>query len=294
MLKHVRAMRPRSLVGLLFVLSALLFFTYPADAQNADTTPPTFVSATTSRDGIEVMVTFSEDIAVIALVSTLSERYGVSKGMILKDLMTVAVGGRDNVLISSSYSGTVLTLRLEGPNARSGQEVKVAYNNIIAEEPGGVLTDSADNAVELFDFQPVTNASVDDSALNLGDQPVWDTSTLSICEGQSGTYGVSLPSQPTGNLGIGTLFTPWDVIYPRPEYLSFTQDNWDTDQTIAVVTDVGDDDYTNWAMVFHRIDGVNVSQTYDKVVRVLVLEERKLQYSRPTSVPGRIRRCRGE
>ena len=239
----------------------------------ADTTAPTFVSATTSRDGIEVMVTFSEDIAVSPLVSTLAEKYGVTQGMILKDLMTVTVDGRDNVLISSSYSGPVLTLRLENPQARTGQVVKVAYNNIFAQEPGGVLTDSAYNAVELFDFQSVTNASVDDSASTFIDQPVLDKSTLTLCEGQDGTYGVSLPSQPTGNVGIGTLFTPWDIVYPSPEYLSFTQDNWDTDQTITILTDVDDDDYTNWAMVYNRISGVDVTQTYDKVIRVLVLEE---------------------
>ena len=265
-----------ALKGLLLAIAllfAMLCFAYRADAQGVDTTPPTFVSATTSEDGIQVMVTFSEDITVIPLVATLAERYGVAQGMILKDLFNVTVAGKDNLLISSSYSGPVVTLRLEGPNPRTGQEVRVAYNNIFTEEPGGVLTDSAGNALARFDAQPVTNASVDDSALNFVDQPVLDKSTLSICEGQTGSYGVSLPSQPTGNVGIGTLYTPWDIVYPSPEYLSFTQDNWETAQTVTILTDVDDDDYTNWAMVIHRINGVDVTQTYDKAIRVLVLEE---------------------
>ena len=66
------------------------------------------------------MVTFSEDITVIPLVATLAERYGVAQGMILKDLFNVTVAGKDNLLISSSYSGPVVTLRLEGPNPRDG------------------------------------------------------------------------------------------------------------------------------------------------------------------------------
>ena len=265
-----------ALKGLLLaivLLFALLCFAYPAYAQGVDTTPPTFVSAMTSEDGIQVMVTFSEDITVIPLVATLAERYGVTQGMILKDLFNVTVAGKDNLLISSSYSGPVVTLRLEGPNARTGQEVRVAYNNIFTEDPGGVLTDSAGNALARFDAQPVTNASVDDSALNFVDQPALDKSTLSICEGQTGTYGVSLPSQPTGNVGIGTLFTPWDVVYASPENLTFNQENWETAQTVTILTDVDDDDYTNWAMVFHRTNGVDVTQTYDKVIRILVLEE---------------------
>lgn len=141
---------------------------YPAHAQNVDTTPPTFVSATTNRDGVEVIITFSEDITVVPLVSTLADRHSVSQGEIFKDLMTVAVDGRDNVLISSSFTDPVLTVKLEGPNVKSGQEVKVEYNNIFAGEPGGVLTDSVGNAGELFDLQSVTNASVDASLYRTG------------------------------------------------------------------------------------------------------------------------------
>lgn len=59
-----------------------------------------------------VMVTFSEDIAVSSHVTDLAERYDISAGVILSLVMTVTVDGNENVLISSSYSGFVLTLRL--------------------------------------------------------------------------------------------------------------------------------------------------------------------------------------
>ena len=242
-------------------------------AHAQDTTPPTLESATTSADGIEVMLTFSEDIAVSSHISTLAERYSVSEGMILKDVMTVTVDGRDNVLISASYSGSVLTLRLETPQVREGQTVQVAYNNIFATEPGGVLTDAARNAVELFDLQTVTNASEDDSALNYIDPPVLSKSTLILCEGDDDPYGVSLPSQPDGNSGVGTLFSPYDIVFPDPEYLGFTQDNWDSNKTITALTDVDNDSYTNWAVIYHRINGVDLARTYDRVIRILIREE---------------------
>ena len=259
-----------AIVGVLLLLTCS-FST--AQAQSPDTTPPTFVSATTSTDGIEVVVTFSEDIAVSSLVTDLAARYGVSEGMILKDVMSVTVDGTENVLFRSSYSGPALTLRLDGPEVREGQIVEVAYNNIFAQEPGGVLTDRSGNAVELFDFQAVENASVYGGAQNLGARPVLDRSTLTICEGDSGSYGVSLPSQPRGTLGIGLFFSPHDVAFPNREYLSFNRDNWNVPKTISAGTSVDTDDHPNWGLIYHRIDGVKSETTYEKVIRILVLEQ---------------------
>ncbi len=251
--------------------------------QAQDTTPPTLESATTSRDGIEVILTFSEDLAVSSHISTLAERYNVPEYKILKDGMTVTVDGRDNVLLSASYSGSVLTLRLETTQVLEGQEVKVAYNNIFATEPGGALTDTVGNAVEPFDLQTVANASEDDNSIDYIGPPVLSQQTLTLCEGDDGDYGVSLPSQPDGNIGVGTLFTPWDMVLPSPEYVSFTQDNWDTNKTITALTAVDDDSYANWAMIYHRIDGVDEAETYDSVVRILILEQ---DHADPAPVAG--------
>ena len=251
-----------------------------------DTTPPTFVSAVTSRDGIEVKVTFSEDIVVGSHITTLATRYSIGAGWILKNVMTVTVDGHDNILFRSSYSGSVLTLRLEGPHVRTGQVVQVAYNNIFAQEPGGALVDSSGNAVELFDAQPVTNASVAGDTFTPAETPVLNKQTLSICEGQAGIYGVSLASQPTGNVGVSTLMNPARSILPSTQYLTFNTGNWDTPKTISVSTVVDDDDYTNWEMVYHRINGVALRLTYDKVVRIVVLEEDHASCTVDTSATG--------
>ena len=242
----------------------------------ADTTAPTFVSATTSEDGVQVSVTFSEDVTVIPLVATLAEQYGISTGMIVKVLFNVTVAGNGNLMITSSYSGPVVTLRLEGPRVRTGQEVAVRYDNVFTEAPGGVLTDLAGNALARFGEQTVTNASVDASRWVFIDPPVLSKSKLYICEGDTATYGVKLPSQPTGNVGLSVLFTPHNVVFAQPEYMTFTPDNWDTYQTITVYTD--EDGYTFmpdgvsafWGATAHRISGVSASDTYDNIVRILV------------------------
>ena len=273
-LKPVRALRLKPLAILLCVLSGLLLFTFPANAQNEDTTPPTFVSATTNRDGAQVMVTFSEDITTNSLVNTLMKRYQISAGWILKDAFSVTVDGKDNPILTSSLSQSVLTLWLDGPNAKTGQEVRVAYNNLFAQEPGDVLTDLSGNTLENFDFQAVTNASVDDKPPYYGPQPVLDPSAITICEGDTATYGVSLPSQPAGSLGIGIFFAPGDVTRPSTQYLSFNQDNWDTPKPMSVETVVDKDDHANWVLYYHRIDGVPITQTHETITRILVLEKR--------------------
>ena len=258
----------------------------PTSELQLDTTPPTFVSAVTSRDGIEVKVTFNEDIAVGSHITTLATRYDIGAGWILQNVMTVTVDGHDNILFRSSYSGSVLTLRLEGPHVRRGQVVQVAYNNIFAQEPGGALVDSSGNAVELFDAQPVTNASVASDTFTPVETPVLNKQTLSICEGQASIYGVSLASQPTGNVGVSTLMNPARSILPSTQYLTFNTENWDTPKTISVSTVVDDDDYTNWEMVYHRINGVALRLTYDKVIRIVVLEEDHASCTVDTSATG--------
>ena len=49
-------------------------------AHAQDTTPPTLEGAGTTRDGIEILLTFSEYLAVSSHISTLATRYGVSRG----------------------------------------------------------------------------------------------------------------------------------------------------------------------------------------------------------------------
>ena len=259
-------------------------------------TAPVFQSATTSGDGIEVMVTFSEDVEVIPLIEDLGELYEVSVGMFLRAVFNVTVDGKDNLIFSSSYSGRVVTLRLQSPNIRTGQEVKVAYNNIFAREPGGILTDSSGNPVPMFDYQPVTNASRDDDPWEFIDAPVQDKTEMHICAGESGTYGVKLPSQPAGSVALYTRSTPEDVVRSVPEYLTFNQDNWNVYQTITVLTDdtfiddEGDKLYNRyawmpedllsfWAVSGHRIGGVSLQRTYDNVVRIIVRDSTHPQCS---------------
>ena len=182
--------------------------------------------------------------------------------------MTVTVDGRDNVPLSASYSGPVLTLRLETTQVLEGQEVKVAYNNIFAAEPGAALTDTVGNAVEPLDLPTVANASEDDNSIDYIDPQVLNQQTLTLCEGDDS----------------GSLFTPLDMVLPSPEYVGFTQDNWDTNKTIRALTAVDDDRYTNWAMIYHRIDGVDEAETYESVIRILISQGSRADHV--SSKPG--------
>ena len=198
--------------------------------------------------------------------------------------MTVTVDGRDNVPLSASYSGPVLTLRLETTQVLEGQAAKVAYNNIFAAEPGAALTDTVGNAVEPLNLPTVANASEDDNSIDYIDPQVLSQQTLTLCEGADSGYAVSLLSQPDGNIGVGALFTPLDMVLPSPEYVGFTQDNWDTNKTIRALTAVDDDRYTNWAMIYHRIDGVDEAETYESVIRILISQGSRADHV--SSKPG--------
>ena len=111
-------------------------------------------------------------------------------------------------------------------------------------------------------------------------------SKLYICEGDAATYGVKLPSQPTGNVGLSVLFTPHNVVFAQPEYMTFTPDNWDTYQTVTVYTD--DEGYSFmpegvsafWGATAHRISGVSASDTYDNIVRILIRDSDHADCSR--------------
>ncbi|MYB28376.1 MAG: hypothetical protein F4X38_04475, partial [Acidimicrobiaceae bacterium] len=239
-----------------------------------DTTPPTFVSATTSEDGIRVLVTFSEDIAACSLALTIAEQTHLPIGDILTDLFTVTVDGDEYFSHIGSFSGPVLTLQLLKTAVRPGQEVRVAYNNILAQEPGGALRDLSGNIAPRFDFQPVTNVSRNTFPVRSIAPPVLSKSELTLCEGETGTYSVHLASQPTGNVAVASLVAPWttsisDVSHSR---LTFNDRNWNIPRTIRVATVADDDDHTDWSWIGYTITTGYEYLSRLNVIRILLLE----------------------
>ena len=242
-----------------------------------DTTAPTFVSAKTSGNGIRVIVTFSEDIGVIPIVETLADRFRLSTGTIIRFLFSVTVDGYDVLPLLGRLSGAELTLTLESPGVESDQDVKVRYNNIFTQEPPGAVTDLFGHPLATFGDQDVENrVSEVDSEREFVEPPVLSKTELALCLGGTGTYGVKLPSQPSGQVGVGLVAGPPSVIHTTPGYLSFTPENWDTYQTVTVHSneytyEQMPDGVTNfWGATGQRISGVPLMETFDSVVRVLI------------------------
>ena len=223
----------------------LLFST--AEAQEADTVAPMFESART--DGGYVIVTFSEEITVSPQVLYVIEEYNVPIYRFFKAVMDVTVDGHDDVLSDNDYiSGNELWLQLSF--AVSGhQELRVSYDNMFAVNGGGILVDAAGNAVPLFSDQTVQNNARTYPRPDRAPAFELSTEDLRIAEGDSGTYTVTLVSQPSEDVTITV--APYQSVQSTPTSLTFTPENWNTPQTVTVSTYEDDDSLDAWGIVRH-------------------------------------------
>ena len=248
----------------LALCAVLLLSAWPADgtSQEVDTVSPVFVSARTD-DGY-VTITFSEEIFISPLVRYVKEWSGAPLQLFLRAAFDVSINGR--VIYThewASLSGTDLTLRM-AYYAGPGDEVRIAYNNIFAQNAGGLLVDAAGNAVPYFSSQTVQN-NAGSPGSNLVDGAVLNPGEITIPEGSSGTYTVKLASQPSENVTVKVM--PYAIVQVTPAQLTFTPDNWDAPQTVTVSTYDDNDSIDAWAAVLHQIVGDNnANWTFTKVV----------------------------
>ena len=249
-------------VTMLLACAALLAVPTPTPTQNADNVAPVFVSART--DGGYVTITFSKEIFISPLVRYVKEWSGAPLQLFLKAAFDVSINGRVIFLHDDiSLSGTELTLQMAF-YAGSGDEVRVAYNNIFVRNAGGLLVDAAGNAVPYFSYQTVQN-NAGSAGSNLVDGAVLNPGEITIAEGSSGTYTVKLASQPSENVTVNVM--PYAIVQVTPAQLTFTPDNWDAPQTVTVSTYDDDDSVDAWAAVLHQIVGDNnANWTFIKVV----------------------------
>ena len=230
-----------------------------------DTVSPVFVSAST--DGAYVTITFSEEVFVSPLVRYVKEWSGAPLPLFLKASFDVSINGREIFQNDDvTLSGTDLTLQLAF-FAGSGDEVRVAYNNIFARNAGGLLVDAAGNAVPYFSYQTVQNNSRSPGS-NLVDGAVLTPGEITIPEGRSGTYTVALASQPSENVTVKVM--PYAIVQVTPTQLTFTPENWADPKTVMVSTYVDNDSIDAWAAVLHAIEegleGREANWTFTKIV----------------------------
>ena len=237
---------------------------------------PGFVSANASANGIEVRVEFTEDVAAAPFVAALADSFRTTEATILKYLFRVRIDEVENHLMTASISEEVVTIRLESPGVREDQTVEVSYNNIFTTEPGGALTDNDGNAAPTFGWQDVTNNVDGEDTRGFVDPPVPSGDEFQVCEGQSGTYGLKLASQPEGNVTISPFAYPYGVLLAQPPALNFTPENWDEQQEVRYLAEdlryfnLPEEIMSFWGITYHHMSGVSSDTTFESPVRVLV------------------------
>ena len=256
-------------VGLLAVLSVGV-----ADAQT-DVTPPTFDSAKLKTDGYTLEVVFSEDIEPPALLSTVAGLVNIELDAFYGAVMDVEVDGELTYVKYADLLDDELVIELEITVA-SGAVVRVAYDNIFAEDAVGLFVDGAGNALQNFSWQTVTNESTvsEESADVLEPSLVISTTKLKVTEGgDAATYTVKLAEEPTGNVTvfIRSESDPYSKLSLSTDSLIFTTENWDTAQTVSVSGSEDDDDINYWIVLEHDSTLVTDAIAFDHL-RVLMVE----------------------
>ena len=217
----------------------------------ADETPPAFVSAATSTDGTRVVVTFSEQITVPALLRAISRNVRVPLDRFFIAVVGVTVDGDEVIPTRAGLSGTDLTMTL-GEAVTSGQQVAVAYDNIFARDAVGIFIDAAGNALQNFSSRAAANRSTA-SASGEQDSPpdlALGVTELEVGEGGTGTYTVALGSRPTGSVGV-RIASSSRKLSASPRNLTFTTGNWSTAQTVTLAAGQDDDALNYWVKVTH-------------------------------------------
>ena len=224
-------------------------------AHKVDGVRPAFSSAATSTDGTQVIVTFSEETTIPALLRSISTIVNVALDRFFIAVVGVAVDDDEVVPTAASLADTTLTMTLGSAVTRS-QEVEVAYDNIFARDAVGIFIDGAGNALNTFSSQDVTNNSTVADA-EAGDDPPELTlgqTELNITEGATADYTVVLGSEPTADVTV-TIASSSSKLSASSTTLTFTTDDWETAQTVTLTANQDDDELNYWVSVAHTASG---------------------------------------
>ena len=240
-----------------------------------DAVGPEFNSAQVSSDGTQVAVTFNESIESPAILRW----FGVQTSLLQSLTLDVWVDGELAARSDAALSGDTVTLTMAEPITQ-GQTVTVSYDNLFIETGESIFEDLHGNKLATFTGRPVTNGStvadVDrpDGGLTLS------RTDLKITEGQSGTYTVALASRPAADVTVAIGDRPSGRATVSPTSLTFTADNWNTPQTVAV-TSTEDSNYLDrWVLLRHVATGDNYGAS---AVAWLILRD---SYNLETATPN--------
>jgi len=213
---------------------------------------PVVDSVRTSQDGSQVIITFSENVQLRPDLQTLSSFAGVDVGVYLRALIDVFVDERRAHTHGAAISGKDLTLTLDTAITQ-GQDVEVAYDDLFARDVPGVIVDHAGNPLEHFSNQAVANGSTLPANVD-ANWPVISAYSLTVAEGQTGTYTVALGAQPDQDVTISLSISPSTHLSADTETLTFTPVNWSTPQTVTLTAGTDADDINFWQEIVHTAD----------------------------------------
>ena len=211
--------------------------------------PPMLLSARTTADGQEVVLTFSENIDVRPDLRTLSRFLGIHVSIYPRILIDIFVDGHRAHTHAPVISGAELNFKMD-TFIRSGQQVTVGYDDVFARDLPGILVDDHGNALTRFDERAVSNHST----LSADAQELWpvlSAYSLTVAEGGTGSYTVALGSQPDENVTVTLVISPSGHLTASVEELVFTPENWSSPQTVALTAGTDDDDINFWQEIIH-------------------------------------------
>ena len=223
--------------------------------QLVDAVPPTFSSAETNEDGNEVTLTFSEDLMVPSLLSSLSSLFDVTLDLFFRAVLDVVVDDDEfTEETGATLDGNTIVLSL-GYSITEGQDVEVTYNNNFASDSKGLFKDSAGNTLALFSEEPVTNNSTVEDAAADTTNLVLGKSELKFLEGSSGTVTIKLSSAPSNDVTVTPSAYPTSNVTFSPATFTFTTTDWNTAQTLTVNVAADDNSVNSWHRVTLAADG---------------------------------------
>ena len=244
----------------------------PVDAGHlVDGVSPKFASATTvtipaqdathftpampERPGIQV--TLSESTDTFKWIEWLDANLDLELHHFYDEIFNVTVDGLPAKATGLSVGANTFTISLQH-EITAGQDVKVSYDNNFARDARDAFADNAGNPVKLFSNQPVTNASTatETTADNDADSIVLSVAEVNMAEGATATYSVSLATQPDADVTVSLSIEPsGGRVTASAGSLTFTSDDWSTDQDVMLTASEDTTTSKYWAMVNHEAAG---------------------------------------
>ena len=244
---------------------------YPTPFAIVDGIAPTFEGASVSSNGKTVTIDFTEDIKLHPLLAWFIGEHDLiaSTHEFILSVLNVEVDGAWPEQTNAVINDETVTVTMKEA-ITSGEDVVVRYDGVYAADAPNILMDGVGNAMEQFGANAATNNSTVADRTNPHGIEL-SVREMTITEGDSASYTVKLKAEPSGDVRVGLTGLIDDNISVNPGFLQFTEDNWDTAQTVRVTTTEDDNDINFWFTIIHTASGSGY--TGQDSLKILLAEE---------------------